>query len=296
MKKTLLFVFTCFLLVGTSAYAASSMLGGTPAHQSFQEADPVASSHNDSQQAAKVAAIMKQAHQLVQSKAAKQSVPPTSMTATPVKLAHPVVAVKASNENQVAVNQALPQNHYQQLAQQLARLNQTNLQFQQAENQKIAVVSNQIEKLQARQGQLMQLMQLFNQQVVALNRGGAIKPIHLNGVDLGSQAHWLERFQTQYSMYVIIALLATILLMLLFRKRIDAPVEEAVIMSEPDTKDEYDFMGSSEAIPAKLDLAHAYVAMEDFVAARKALKQVLDSGDAEQQKEARTMLDSISGK
>lgn len=60
-----------------------------------------------------------------------------------------------------------------------------------------------------------------------------------------------------------------------------------------DTESEYDFMNSVEAIPAKLDLARAYIAMEDYKAAREALEQVISGGDKEQQQEARELLETI---
>jgi len=65
----------------------------------------------------------------------------------------------------------------------------------------------------------------------------------------------------------------------------DAPLD--------DTASEYDFMGSSEAIPAKLDLARAYIAMEDYVAAKRTLKEIAAEGNAQQQQEAKDLLESI---
>lgn len=64
--------------------------------------------------------------------------------------------------------------------------------------------------------------------------------------------------------------------------------------TEDDTKDEYDFMSSNEAIPAMLDLARSYIAMEDYDQARAVLKAILVRGDDTQKDEANTLMDKIS--
>ncbi len=64
---------------------------------------------------------------------------------------------------------------------------------------------------------------------------------------------------------------------------------------ENDTQCEYDFMGSSEAIPAKLDLARAYIAMEDYVAARETLAEIIGDGNSEEHRqEAKVLLAKIN--
>jgi FimV-like protein len=59
-------------------------------------------------------------------------------------------------------------------------------------------------------------------------------------------------------------------------------------------KDEYDYMGSQDSIPTKLDLARAYIDMGDGVAAKHALNEVLAKGNVEQQQEARDLLDQLN--
>lgn len=61
-----------------------------------------------------------------------------------------------------------------------------------------------------------------------------------------------------------------------------------------DSAVEYNFLGTAEAIPAKLDLARAYVAMEDNMAARKVLDEVLKDGNEIHRQEARKILNSFS--
>lgn len=61
-----------------------------------------------------------------------------------------------------------------------------------------------------------------------------------------------------------------------------------------DTKSEYDFMGTKAAIPAKLDLARSYMAMNDHEQARAVLKAVLEKGDEEQRMVAEALLTKIN--
>lgn len=282
MRQRLLLVFFGFFIVSPFACAAS-MLGGAPAQQSFHEADPTQTYQSAGQHAIQVASADKAKIQQSASESHAKSVQPVAQSAN------------ASDGNQVAVNQAIQKNNYRQLEQQLTQLTQSDLQFQATQNSKVEMLSGQIIKLQQKQAELVQLMQLFNQQVVAFNRSGHMKSVSLAAVDGHEGANFIQQFQSQYSMYVIVLLLAAILLMLMFRRRTSATEkpQASIAEEEIDTKDEYDFMGSSEAIPAKLDLAHAYLAMEDFAAADKALQQVLASGTAEQKAEAKTMLASI---
>lgn len=61
-----------------------------------------------------------------------------------------------------------------------------------------------------------------------------------------------------------------------------------------DTKSEYDFMGTKAAIPAKLDLARSYMAMNDHEQARAVLKTVFEKGDEEQRMVAEALLTKLN--
>ena len=63
-----------------------------------------------------------------------------------------------------------------------------------------------------------------------------------------------------------------------------------------DIESEYDFMGTNEAIPAKLDLARSYIAMNDFVQAKQILKTVIEKGDDAQRAEAGLLFHKMLGK
>ena len=65
---------------------------------------------------------------------------------------------------------------------------------------------------------------------------------------------------------------------------------------DDDTKTEYDFMSSDEAIPAKLDLARAYIAMNDEEQARMVLTTVIEKGNQEQRSEALSLIQAMLNK
>lgn len=65
---------------------------------------------------------------------------------------------------------------------------------------------------------------------------------------------------------------------------------------DDDTKSEYDFMSSDEAIPAKLDLARAYIAMNDEEQARMVLTAVIEKGNQEQRSEALSLIQAMLNK
>jgi len=58
--------------------------------------------------------------------------------------------------------------------------------------------------------------------------------------------------------------------------------------------EEYDFMGTEEAMPAKLDLARAYVQMGDAVQAREVLEEILASKNTDYVTQARALMKSLS--
>ena len=61
-----------------------------------------------------------------------------------------------------------------------------------------------------------------------------------------------------------------------------------------DTRDEYDFMSTKQAIPAKLDLARTYIDMGDVLAAKGVLEEVVMKGDETQAQEARQLITGLT--
>ena len=72
-----------------------------------------------------------------------------------------------------------------------------------------------------------------------------------------------------------------------YRQRSSEYLSEEII---ENPNDEYDFMGSEEGIPAKMNLARAYFDMGLPEKARKVLTDIAAKGDSSQKEEARSML------
>ena len=143
-------------------------------------------------------------------------------------------------------------------------------------------------------------MEIFSQKIIELSD-------KINQLQQQADQFRQQISQLQYSVYGLAALVVLLALLSMARrpkksaktKTPDVPAKPAAdsgktIKIEDDTAGEYDFMGSSEGIPAKLDLARAYIAMEDFTAARETLAEILGEGSEEHRQEARSLLKKIN--
>lgn len=57
--------------------------------------------------------------------------------------------------------------------------------------------------------------------------------------------------------------------------------------------EEYDFMGSQEAVPARFNLAEAYMQMREFQQAKRVLQGILEQGDSDQRQKASALLSQL---
>lgn len=57
--------------------------------------------------------------------------------------------------------------------------------------------------------------------------------------------------------------------------------------------DEYDFMGSQEAVPARFNLAEAYIQMREFQQAKRVLQGILEQGNSDQRQKASALLTQL---
>lgn len=91
--------------------------------------------------------------------------------------------------------------------------------------------------------------------------------------------------------YILAAMIAVILLIIiLLIILIKRCKKQPVIQKESEQDADYDFMGSDESIPSKLDLARTYIDMGDAKDAKKVLQEIIQIGNAEQQQEAKDLL------
>lgn len=279
MKKTYLAVFTVFLSLAVSSSLAADTLGDNHhATQSFHQASDVGS------------AGVRVVHEKAESR--------------PV-----VTATKKADTGSIDATTA------SELQDRLAQVGQAGLLYQQETNQRIEGVSDNIAKMQAQLNQLTQALALINQEVARVSgQASAVLPGLSSGSTTTQEINRFVFWSQEYALYIIAVLLLTIVYLMATRRSTGARSERSAASvaptasgaasisldedddSDDDIKDEYDFMGSTEAIPAKLDLAHAYIAMEDFKAARKVLRQVIASGNVAQQQEAKGILDKIAAK
>ena len=59
-------------------------------------------------------------------------------------------------------------------------------------------------------------------------------------------------------------------------------------------EDEFDFLAGTDECATKLDLARAYIDMEDMDGARELLQEVLQEGSDQQKQDARSLMDNMS--
>ncbi|MDF1653717.1 MAG: hypothetical protein P1U34_01280 [Coxiellaceae bacterium] len=115
-----------------------------------------------------------------------------------------------------------------------------------------------------------------------------------------SHQGWVASMKQQWgpsSFYAGLGASAALLLMLAwFAWPKNKLQPKPVARSSSDDQAEYDFMATSEAIPAKLDLARAYLAMEDYASAKGVCAEVFRKGDEQQKQQAQTILAEITKK
>lgn len=96
-----------------------------------------------------------------------------------------------------------------------------------------------------------------------------------------------------YGLYIAVGIIVVLFLLLFLWLSPSGTAKKTKAKIDKDTESEYDFMGSSEGIPAKLDLARAYIDMGDNKAARDILDEIIKQGNKEQQEEAQELLARI---
>ena len=187
----------------------------------------------------------------------------------------------------------------------LTQMNSNNLAFQQQMDEKIVQLTSENQNLQNRIAQLAEAMTLLNREVAQLSpstgQGTASTPLLQTGQTTtdndASLWSYLKNYFGPIGFKIVIAAAGIILLSLLWtiwptrkKKKKQSDNKDAAV---DDTKDEYDYMGSVESIPAKLNLVRTYMAMEDYHAARKVLADILLSGDHQQKQEASEILNEL---
>ncbi len=179
----------------------------------------------------------------------------------------------------------------------LTQLNQNNLQFQQQVDERLIELANKDQQLQQQLHQLTQALVLINQELSELKQMGNTVQETQIAVPVTSPAvvpasGWVASLKQHLGPrgFEVASAVVVLLLLLLIWSVWPRRKKET---TDNDTKDEYDYMGSAESIPAKLNLARTYVAMEDYSSARQVLGEVMKSGNVEQQQEADELIKTL---
>lgn len=115
---------------------------------------------------------------------------------------------------------------------------------------------------------------------------------------------WQQQLQGYVMAGAAIIALLVVLLLITWIKMIKQTAEEETILpriddsaaadeADKELEDEYDFINSTEGIPAKLDLARAYIDMDDMTGAKQILQEVIKYGNSTHQREAQHLLSHI---
>ncbi len=226
-----------------------------------------------------------------------------SVPKSPLPKKSPVSTVA---NKQIQKQQTQLTTEVQSLESRLTQFTQSYLLAQQESKQELALLEQKSTALQAEVEQLLNVLKAMNQQLEQLKVQSSSHQQQL--AQLVDSSGWqklsakLQPYLANTNNSLIVLILIVLLLVWVMVGRIRkrrARYAENVVRhdhDEDDTKNEYDFMGSSEGVPAQLDLARAYIAMENYEAAETVLKQVIAKGDAEQQQQARDLLSRIPGK
>ncbi|MCX7121278.1 MAG: hypothetical protein NTZ67_05845 [Gammaproteobacteria bacterium] len=125
-----------------------------------------------------------------------------------------------------------------------------------------------------------------------LNQNVAI--LQAQQMDHPSRKSTIDNFFLSHDDYLTLSLAAVSLLLMGMMMGRLMRRNPAVTANNGHEKSEYDFMGTNEAIPAKLDLARSYIAMGNHHDAKMELKIVVQKGNEEQKMIAEALLHKIN--
>jgi FimV-like protein len=230
--------------------------------------------------------------------------PATPANATLPASSAPVPQAAPSVGNTEPAGNAGNNGNMASLQDQITLINQNSVIFAQTVNAKFEGLSNQVTDLDGRVQALSQAMQLMNQEVEALRSGvfaGAVNAAQ-SGKSASGSPKGLSRYGVyDYVFWVVVLGLVTVILSFFRRNKAQAPVASAPVaptatkaQAPVDLEGDYDYLGSQESMPAKLNLARAYVAMGNLADAKQVLDDVMQNGDNKQRMEAEALLKKIA--
>lgn len=185
----------------------------------------------------------------------------------------------------------------------VSRLNQTFLLYQQQNDQKVESNAEQVVMLQQQFSQLNKALKSLSVEQIKLQAMAAQLPASSHAsvsdssdVSLPEHTTALGHFVVTY-LWLLMAIVMVALIIYVGKLTMDCRALKANqrdMNHQKGAEDEYDFMGSDDAIPAQLDLARTYIAMNDLNQARQVLLAIIKKGSLAQKKQAQMMLDRLS--
>lgn len=208
----------------------------------------------------------------------EQAGSPSAATPAPEATPAPAAAATPPTRSAAAVN-SVSGISTTTLKAALLQLNKNMLQYQQQNDAKMLILGAQVSTNTSEITRLDKALALLNQEVTAASPGLVqTNPANLN--------YW--KTHAAFLALIVAGLLILLLLFLLFRAKNQKKAHSQV--SVDDTEGEYDYMGSVESMPIKLNLAHAYIKMENFSGAKEVLQEVIQKGTEEQKITAKELL------
>lgn len=167
--------------------------------------------------------------------------------------------------------------------------------FKEQATVKIDIITANSTALQDKVLTLSQSVNATNQKVVVLQK---VQSETQQGL-LNRWSRILESWNDHLNFGVagtIFGLVVVLLLVFLLRYKIrQKKLVSPSALPNIEEQGEYDLMNSAEGIPAKLNLARAYIEMGNKNEAHHILQEVLKCGNEEQQKEAQMLLNGCEG-
>jgi len=201
--------------------------------------------------------------------------------------------VNASTMPSPAVTSAVPTSasaNFQALQAQIVRLAQMTNSTQQQLSDRLTAVSQQnrqLEKKLASMTKAMQQMQLVINQMGDSSSDTSTAPSPVAGANTKMVQAWKPWL---FALSGVVVLLLLLNIYSIWSARHHA----ARSSGAGELDEEYDFMSTEEAMPAKLDLARAYVQMGDAVQAREVLGEILASKNPDYVAQAKVLMQSLS--
>ncbi len=296
MVKRLLIILMLVGFVPVCAYAEDiDQSASSVPVQSFQEAGtPSAAASSSTAQSSP--------------KAVEPSKPSAQSAAVAaVEAEKPAVSASTADNNQPSsvTTSTVDRTSATLLQAELVQLNQNNLQFQQQTDERLIELATKNQQLQQQLHQLTEALGLLNQELQRIKKmNGDFSSIQNHPIASESArvsiirtfANWLEQKIGSFGLNVTLTVAILVLFLIVWATWPRGKKKTALLTAsfdDPDTKDEYDYMGSAESIPAKLNLARTYIAMEDFISARKVLGEVFELGNTNQREEADNLLKAL---